>query len=123
MDSDTESHSDFCENFDSDKIELFITNETDYIMDLYYDLQDRFPYFLDKARFPDIINLVIDNIFGIYKNNKRYNLKDFEYFIREYNSEINASIYVINNYLSKYKKSTITYNVFTKFAYDFTTII
>lgn len=122
MDSDSENHSDFYEEFDKDQIDEFITNETDYIMDLYYDLQDRFPYFLDKARFPDIINFIIDNHFGLYKNKKKYNEKDMEYFIYEYNSEINASLYVINNYLQKYKKFSLEYDIFIKFAYDFTTI-
>jgi hypothetical protein len=122
MDSETESHTDFHEEFENDQIDSFITEETDYIMDLYYDLQDRIPYFLDKARFPDIMSFIIDNKFGLYKNNKIYDTRDIEYFMYEYNSEINASFYIINNYLQKYKRFSLEYDVFTKFAYDFTTI-
>jgi len=122
MDSETESHSDFYEEFENDQIDKFITYETDYIMDLYYDLQDRLPYFLDKAKFPDIMNFIIDNKFGLYKNTKIYNSQNMVYFLHEYKSEINASFYVINNYLQKYKKFSLEYDTFTKFAYDFTTI-
>lgn len=122
MDNESEIFSDCHEEIENDQIDEFITYETDYIMDLYYDLQDRLPYFLDKARFPDIMNLIIDNKFDIYTNNKRYDTRDLEYFKNEYKSEIDASIYVINNYLKKYRRFSLDYDIFTKFAYDFTTI-
>lgn len=122
MDSETESISDCYEEFENSAVDIFISEETDYIMDIYYDLENRFPYFLDKARFCDIFHFIVDNKFGIYKNNKKYYSRNMDYFIYEYKSEIDASFYVINNYLSKFKNCSIDYTIFLKFAYDFTTI-
>lgn len=121
MDSETESHPDFYEEFEENPIDIFISNETDYIMDMYHDIQDRIPYFLDKSRFPDFMCLIIDNKFGLYKNNKIYNPQNLNYFYSEYKSEIDGIHYVINQYLKKYRHFVLDNEVFLKFAYDFTT--
>lgn len=121
MDSDNESHSDFYEEIQESPIDIFISKETDYIMDIYHDIQDRIPYFLDKSRFPDFMNFIIDNKFGLYENTKRYNSQNIDYFYSEYKSEIDGIFYVINQYLTKYKNFALDYDIFVKFAFEFTT--
>lgn len=123
MDSENESLQEHFEDFEENEIDKFIYYESDYIMDLYYDLKDRLPYFLDKLTFSNLLHFIIDLKFGIYKNNKRYNQHTLDYFENEYQQEIQGMLYVINNYLHKYKKFQITYDVFLLFSYDFTTII
>lgn len=109
--------------YDQDPIDHFISHETDYILDLYYDIRDRVPYFLDRIRFPDLFNFILDNKFNMYKNEKYYDERKLDKFYTEYKSEINGILYVINGYLSKYKKFQIDSDIFWLFAYDFTTKI
>ena len=123
MDSENESLSDYREEFQENEIDAFIFKETDYIMDLYYDIKDRIPYFLDKLQFSDLLHFIIDLKFSLYNNNKRYDNKNLTYFEHEYTQEINGILYVINNYLYKYKKLQVNYDTFLLFSYDFTTVI
>jgi hypothetical protein len=120
MDSENESYLDYHDKFEKHLIDKFISNETDNIIDIYYDIQDRFPYFLNNSRFPDFMNFIIDNNFGLYNNNKKYNQAHIDYFIYDYNTEINTCLYLINKYLY-YKKTSIDYTIFVEFAYNFTT--
>ena len=106
-----------------EQIDNFISYETDYIMDLYYELQDRIPYFLDKMRFHHLLHLIVDIKFNVYKNNKRYNNDNVYNFEHEYKEEIRGVLYLINNWLTKYKKLQINYDTFLLFAYDNTTFI
>ena len=122
-DSDTDNDSITSSNNIYEQIDTFISDETDYIMDLYYEIQDRIPYFLDKMRFHHLLHLIVDLRFNIYKNKKRYNEKNLDYFDSEYKQEIIGVLYLINNYLTKYKKFQIEYDTFFLFAYDFTTIL
>jgi hypothetical protein len=117
--NDIDSVNTFDTTFDT--IDKFISDETDYLLDLYYDLKDRIPYFLDKMHFHHLSDFIIDNKFNTYENNKRYS--NLDYFYSEYKTEINAALFVINGYLCKYKKFQITFDTFIRFAYDFTTII
>lgn len=123
MDSENESLPDYHENYEETEIDIFIYKETDYIMDIYYDLKDRIPYFLDKLQFSDLLHFIIDIKFNRYKNNKRYNQRHLEYFEQEYKQEIDGILYAMNNSLLIYKKLQIGYNEFLLFSYNFTTVI
>lgn len=123
MDSENENLSDHYEEFEETEIDKFIFTETDYIMDLYYDIKDRIPYFLDKLHFHHLLHFIIDLKFGHYKIPSKYNEKQLNYFEHEYQQEIHGMLYVINNYLTKYKKFQIDYNTFLLFSYKFTTVI
>lgn len=178
MDSENESLSEFQEEFYENEIDKFIFNETDYLMDLYYDLKDRIPYFLDKLNFSNFIDFISKIKFNIYQptynfktlhvsetdinwmdlhfstileipiekitdfNIQKTNIdtnelqstpdihfksmlgkKNIHYFAQEYETEINSSLFIINNYLSKYKHFQINYDTFLLFSYKFTTIM
>jgi hypothetical protein len=123
MDSEIECLSENHEDFEESEIDKFIFKETDYIMDIYYDLKDRIPYFLDKLHFSDLLHFIIDIKFNLYKNKTIYNQKHINYFEDEYAQEIHCILYVLNNYLLKYKKFQIDYETFLLFSYNFTTII
>lgn len=122
MDSENETLSDYKEEFQENEIDKFIFNESDYIMDVYYDLKDRIPYFLDKLGFSDLLHFIVDIKFNMYKNTHRYNQQQLDYFEHEYKQEVDGILYVLNNYLCKYKKLQIDYNTFLLFSYRFTTI-
>lgn len=90
-------------------IDSFITNETDNIIDLFYDLEYRFPYMFNNMRSSDLMCFIIDNIFQLPINQKyHYNISS--YFEQEYNNEINIALMLINNYLLKFKNCNIQYD-------------
>lgn len=120
-DNDSDTESVVTVDITLEKIDKFISEETDYLLDLYYELQDRFPYFLDKMRFHHLSDFIIENKFNRYENNKNY--LHLNYFYSEYKDEINACLFIINQALCKYKKFQITFETFIRFAYDFTTVI
>jgi len=122
MDSENESVSNHSEEFENDVIDKFILDETPHIMDLYYDIRNRTPYFLDKLSLADLTCFIIDNKFEFYHDKKKTLRPELDYFEWKYSTEINSSLYVINQYLKKYKKCVITYNVFLPFSYDYTTL-
>lgn len=109
-------------------IEEFEFNESDKILDLYYDLKNRIPYFIDDMQFFDIFSFIIDNRFSQYK---KYLFEathsQLEYFKNEYCDEINTSLFVLNNFLKIqnpkiYKRLNINYQDWFEFCYNFTTI-
>jgi hypothetical protein len=120
--SDNECSFGFQNEYIENHIDKFIFYETDYIMDLYYDLRDRLPYFLDKLHFTDLLDFIIDIKFNLSYNYKSYNPGTLDYFESEYSTELIACLYVINNYMKKYKKFTIGYDIFLLFAYEFTSV-
>ena len=109
-------------------IEEFEFYESDKIRDLYYDLKNRIPYFIDDMQFFDIFSFIMDNRFSQYK---KYLFEathsQLEYFKNEYCDEINTSLFVLNNFLKIqnpkiYKRLNINYQDWFEFCYNFTTI-
>jgi hypothetical protein len=103
-------------------IDKFMFDESDYIMDLYYDLRDRLPYFLDKLQFADLLDFIVDIKYNLRYNCKPYTADKLNYFESEYSTELETCLYVINNYMKKYKKFTIRYDIFLIFASEFTSV-
>ena len=121
FDFDNSSEDEFYDSIDN-KIDKFISDETDYILDLYYELKDKFPYFLDKMSFHNLLTFIINNKFTNVIT-KRYNPNTLDYFYSEYSSEITATLSIINQYLSKYKKFQLNFDTYIQFACYYTTII
>jgi hypothetical protein len=121
MNSDNEG-SDYHNEYKENAIDKFMFDESDYIMDLYYDLRDRLPYFLDKLTFADLLHFIVELKFNLTYNCKPYDSKKLYYFESEYSTELEACLYVINNYMKKYKRFIISYDVFLIFAYEFTSV-
>ena len=106
-----------------DLIDSFEFNESDIILDFYYDLKGRFSYFIDDMNFCDLLNFIIDQKFSQfygYNNNADYN--QIKYFDQEYSMEINTTLWILNNFLKKYKRFQVNYNDWFEFCYNFTTI-
>jgi hypothetical protein len=105
-------------------INKFISSETDNIMNIYYDIKDRIPYFLDKLKFSDFLQFIIHLIFlqnlseFLKISNQKMSLYDS--FISEYNSEINNLLYIINLYIQPYKIQ-INYSTFVLLSLKYTT--
>lgn len=100
-------------------IDKFITDESDNILDIYYDIKNRFPYFFDKLSFPIYTDLLIDIIFTdnttMYKNYEMCN----SYFFDENIKEISITQEITNYFLKKYKKS-VNNNIWDNFCYKYT---
>jgi len=109
-------------------IDEFEFHESEKIHNFYYDLKYRFPWFIDSMEYHDIFHFIIDQRFSqcqgypILASNCQFN-----YFEKEYHTEINNSLFVINNFLKiqsikTYKKLKINYRDWFDFCYNFTTI-
>lgn len=99
--SDTENESENKNDILIDPLELFIYNESDSIIDLHQDLKSRFPYFFKDTSLPlytFILNHITNNL--PVKNNY-----DINYFINEYNKEIQVTLDTVNAFLVNRKKS------------------
>lgn len=81
------------------EIDKFITFESDNILDLYFDLRNKYTYFLNKMNSGDLLSFILDQKFGKSKTKKCTNIDQFLYY---YNDEINTVEYVLNK-TSKYK--------------------
>lgn len=109
-------------------IEDFESHESEKIHDFYDDFKYRFPWFIDSMEYHDILNFIIDQRFSQYQG---YPIlasnRQFNYFEKEYGTEINSSLFVINNFLriqniKTYKYLEINYQDWFDFCYNFTTI-
>lgn len=116
------------DNFDEDIIGRFELDESEKIHDFYYDIKNRFTWFIDSMEYHDIFHFIIDTKFSQYRG---YPIlasnRQFDYFEHEYHNEINTTLLVINNFLKiqnikTYKKLKINYQDWFDFCYNFTTI-
>lgn len=89
------------------EIDKFISFESDNILNIYYDIKNRIPYFLDKLTFSEFLHFIIYLKFSHFKYNILKNSKQqmslYKSFISEFESEINNLLYVINLYIQPYK--------------------
>jgi hypothetical protein len=107
-------------NFQDDHIDLFIYCESDNIIDLYYEIENRHPYFLHNMSSSHLMCFIIDYNFGLYQNTKKYNYQHLAYFEHEFITEIDTTLMLINNYVYRFKRLNINYTDWLKFCYDFT---
>ena len=111
------------DDIDSD-IDRFISFETDNIMNIYYDIKNRIPYFLDKLKLSDFLQFIIHLIFSQNLNEiltiSKQKMSLYDSFISEYNSEINNLLYIINLYIQPYKIQ-INYSTFVLLSLKYTT--
>jgi hypothetical protein len=108
-------HDDFYE----DPIDSFMYHESDNIIDLYYEMENRFPYFLNNMKSSDLYCFIIDKL--ITNKKGKCNQDHILYFEQEYKTEINVTLMLLNNYLYKFKKFSIHYDDWLNFCCGFTT--
>lgn len=106
---------------DTDELDDFLISNSDYIYNLYQDLQDRFacvsPAFLCQLRFYHIFNFFCDLV--LYKKTD-YNcvnkplLNQFNNF---YNSELQISYGIVYGFLKRHFRFTIQYTQWSVFCY------
>lgn len=105
----------------NEQIDTFISNESDNIINLKYDLENRFCYFLDKMNSGDLLSFIVDIKFNSVSDiNNYYSDKEINSFINENNNEISVSLWIVNRYLSKFKKIQISYDIWLEFCYKYT---
>ena len=100
------------DDFQEDPIDSFISYESDNIIDLYYEMENRFPYFLNEMRSSHIMCFIIDYNFGLYENTKKYDEQNLNYFEHEFITEIDTTLMLINNYVYQFKKLKINYYIY-----------
>jgi hypothetical protein len=88
------------------KIDSFISNYLDDVLDLYYEFQERFswsPFFLGRLKSTDLTDFLVDCIF-IPRNIKSRitytSLSLYEPFLQEYRQELHVSFTMIDKFLS-----------------------
>lgn len=121
MDDSEFSHSD-TEDSKPYNIDDFLSEHLDNILDIYYDIQERFPYFLDKVTSTAFVDFIIDNAFYMYdtKHVETYfkkNTKSYTKFIQEYSKEITTTYILIDNFLQKQNMNAIDTILFNKFCF------
>jgi hypothetical protein len=98
MDSDTYDENEYDAQIDSDEeeyvdpIDRFISCELDYVLDVYHEILDRFPYI--EIKNTEFVQLIMD----IVLENKYSK-------VRLYEDNIKVVLDIINNYLRRFKKS------------------
>ena len=102
-DYESESESDFMID-PLDILDIFIFNENDNIIDLHEDLRNRIPYFFKYTSLP-LYTFLLNHIFDDKKTYKKTYKKVNEYFINEYNKEIQVTLDTVNNYILNRKDS------------------
>lgn len=100
-------------------INNFIYNEGNNILLFSEDLKKRFfNYFLDKMYYTELITFIIDQKFEkkpVVKLTDRHHL-----FLDIYRQEINSTLFVLNNFLTRYRKLIISENDWVDFCIKYT---
>jgi hypothetical protein len=115
--SDSEFDSESDNEIQYDPIDVFIFNESDSIIDLYDDLKNRVSYFFGNTSLP-LYKFLLNHISKDFKPTKHIN----EYFINEFNKEIQVTLDTTNKFLLNRKKSlkcgSITLKDWQVFCYE-----
>lgn len=102
-------------------IDNILDNHLDTINYIFQDFKNRFsltPFFLGNLKITDLTNFIID----LYKSNKNthtYLNSIQNTFLNYYNSELNISYNIINNFLKNKIHLHLQYNNWVKFCYHF----
>jgi len=103
-----------------DPIDTFISDYTDDIIKLYYEIIHQFPYVLNNMSSSHLMSFIINHNHN-YNNNrytKKYNKKTFNLFENEFNIEILQTLNSVNNYTY----TQITYDEWSYFLYNFANV-
>jgi hypothetical protein len=120
-DTDYENEYDFdTEYTEKDPIDEFLSNYTDDIIDLYYEIIHLFPYVLNNMNSSHLMSFIINhNHNHIYENyTKKYNKKRLDLFENNFELEIIESLKKVNNYTY----NIITYDEWLYFLYNFANV-
>lgn len=103
---------------DFDLIEAFLDYHTDNIISLYYEFNQRFsytPFFLASLKSTDLTDYFIEILY--YKDTFKYKTSSLlNFFIKEYNNELDIS-FTLAEKLLKTCKYNLDYNSWTRFCY------
>lgn len=112
MDTDEEYYSD--EQVQYNILDDFIYNELDNVLDLYHDIINRFPYFLNSKSY-HFTQFVIDNcILKSWTTSKVVVNNDY---VTYYENEIETTLWVLNNFLGKKRLPLISMTSWIEFCY------
>jgi hypothetical protein len=111
-----------------DKLDMFLTKHLDTTLDLFYDLQDRFPYVFGTLKSTDLTDLILvccdiisssDSTLNckLFSNDGLRNDIRFSKFLKEYENEIRVSHWVVERFLSTTFKRSIQSDMWCVFCY------
>jgi len=109
-----------------DVVEKFEFDQSDTVLNFYYDLKSRHCYFISLMQFHDIFDFIIDNRFSqFYGYNYDATSIEKNYFYNEYKTEIYNTLYIINDFLKTQDPKIYRYLQINKidwfcFCYNFT---
>lgn len=118
-----ESDDDSCPEY---PLDTFITKETDAVITLSYDMQNRFPWFLNKMTSCDLMQFILENTFdfgkSLSKGSTKKSLKKSvkEKFVEKYNHELNTTFYVLERYFCTSKRIHVPVENWIDFCFAFT---
>jgi hypothetical protein len=116
MSSDSDSDSEIHEIHEILTKETFY-NKYGYDLLLFTEELKKFNYFLDKMFYTELFDFISSTYFN--QLIKTYNISLFSV---EYHSEINDTLYVLNNFLKRrYKNLQISHNQWSYFCFIYTT--
>lgn len=101
-----------------EKIDLFIHTHSHSILLLSEDLRNRFSYFITKAYSFELIDFLMNCKLRSFQ--REYSYIPYS-FIQEYNTEIDTTLFVVNNFLHCYfRKFQISKNDWIDFCFTTT---
>lgn len=112
MDSDEENYTD--EQIQINILDDFIYNELDNVLDLYYDVINRFPYFL-TCKSHHFTHFIMDTC--VLKTLPEIKQCVDENFVINNEKEIDTTLWIVNNFLGKKRLPLIPNKYWTGFCY------
>lgn len=107
--------------YTTNQIDDFILNESNSTFGLMCDLQNRFCYFLDIMNSSHLLSFIIDLKFNLsYNIVNNYSNTQINKFINKNNNELFVTLWVVNRYLSKFKRLQINRHDWLEFCYKYT---
>lgn len=101
-----------------DPVDKFIDDESDNVIDLFYDLQQRFPWFLTRMRSSHLLSFLTDRKFNV-KIKVVKHANTFTRFIEEFDKELETTHFVISTYFCSARNFQVTRDNWNVFCYGY----
>ena len=111
------------EDSSQNQLDSFLSNHLDEMLDLYYDLQDRFHYMFGQMKSTHLTDLILVycGIVSLEDSGLRlriYASNQYSNFTLDYSEELNSSHVLLHRYMSEIKlKHVIPFDVWCKFCF------
>lgn len=120
--SDSFSTDSELESYDMD---TFLSHHLDTLLDLFYDIKERFsynPYFLEYLSSIKFVDFVIENAYFVFdlKDTNQYfikNEKKYRSFLEDFSKELTLSYILIDKFLEDQEMPSIDTILFNKFCF------